>query len=116
MAMATRGARRHLVTVQNPPAPVSNGDGSVGYPEPWVDLDPPTLYVSLRPATPADMERIRPGTTSAIAALLMTSDYHPQVTSETRVGLNGRLYAIVGYASPDLRDVELECLLVGLVP
>ena len=53
-----RGARRHLVTLQ---APTTGVDADGHYTQTWTDLVPPTWFVSIEPATTADLERVAAG-------------------------------------------------------
>lgn len=109
--MATRGQRRHLVTLQNPSGPpVSDGDG--GFTHEYVDLDPPTRYAEIKPATVRDLERVAAGTVLATATQIMTMDYHAGITTQTRVLFNARQFSVVGVSNPEERNIDsvLQCV------
>ena len=57
--LMARGDRRHLVTFQ---APTTGVDADGNYTQTWTDLVPPTGFVSIEPATTADLERVAAGT------------------------------------------------------
>jgi hypothetical protein len=105
-----RGDRRLLVTFQNPGPPVPDGDG--GYTQSWADLDPATWYVSLTPATAASLERTAIGTVVAMASHIVRGDVHPDVTTATRMLLDGRTYSITGKV---VQDHEMELGAVEVV-
>ena len=103
--MATRGSRRHLVFLQDPPSVQGDGDG--GYTEEWTALDPPSMKAEIRPATARELERVFAETVTATAQYVVTLDYHPGITHRTRLLLGERVFSIEGIANPDLRNAEL---------
>jgi head-tail adaptor len=107
------GQRRHFVTLANPGPAVSDGDG--GYLQVWTDLDPPSLYVSILPATAKDLERVASGTVLSTASHIVTGPYHAQVTTKTRLTFGPRTLNVVGVANPEERNVELVLLCAEVV-
>jgi head-tail adaptor len=103
--MATRGQKRHLVSLENPGGQVPDGDG--GYTEVGVALQPPQMYAEIKPATVRDMERVFAGTVQSTASHMVTMDYHPQVTTKTRLWFGTRLFAITSVQNPEERNLEL---------
>ena len=100
-----RGRKRHLVSLSNPGTPMPDGEG--GSTSAPVPLDPPTMYAEIKPATARDLERNTAGTVMATASHLITMDYHPGVTTQTRIAFNGRTLLVTGVANPEERNVEL---------
>lgn len=111
--MATRGEKRHLVSLANPGTPVPDGDG--GYTVVDAPLTPATAWADIRPATARDLERTVSGTVLSTATHLVTMDYHPQVTTQTRLTYNGRSFSVTGVANPEERNVELVLAAVEVV-
>lgn len=109
----TRGKRRHLVTLQNPGTPVPDGDG--GFTEAWTALVPPTLYVSIEPATARDLERMTAGTVMSLATHIICGDFHSGVTSETRILFGTRTFAVTGIHNLEERNIEMELTAVEIV-
>jgi head-tail adaptor len=108
------GQRPHRVRLQNPLTPTPDGEGGVV--ETWADLNPPQLFVRIRPATAVDLERARAGTVVGIATHVITGPYHPDITTETRViDGDGRTYNVLGRASTDLRRADSEYLVAEAV-
>jgi head-tail adaptor len=99
------GSYRHVVTVQNPGGSVPDGDG--GYVEGWIDAVPPTLNVSITPATTADLERTTAGTVAATATHIVRGRWHPQITTSSRLLFKGRALNVIFVGNPDERDTEL---------
>jgi head-tail adaptor len=103
--MAMRGMKRHLVTLQNPGVDVPDGRGGVtNVPE---YLTPPTMYAAIRPATARDLERSVANTVQSTASHIVELDYHPQVTTATRVLFGSRVLQVVGVQNPDERNVDM---------
>lgn len=114
MTPATKiGARRHLVTLENPGTPVPDGDG--GFTQPWVALNPPTLWVSIEPATAKDLERVAAGTVLSTASHIVKGLYHPGVTTQTRLLFNGRIFNVTGVSNTEERNIELVLMCVEVV-
>ena len=109
-----RGAYRHLVTFQNPGAPVPDGDG--GYTQTWTDCTPATWHVAITPATAGDHERRAAGTVLSEATHVVRGDFHPQVSTRTRMLLASQVFAITGVVNLELRGVTMECGAVEVVP
>jgi len=107
------GSRPHRVFVQNPAAPVPDGDGA--FTPTWVDLVPNSLFVSVEAPAPADLERLQAETSTAAGLRTVRGNYHPQITTQSRLILNGRILSVVGVSDPDARQVELVLLCVEQV-
>ena len=109
-----RGEYRHTVLFQNPGPPVPDGDG--GFTQSWIDLVPPTWRVSIKPATARDLERVAGGSVISSASHIVRGDFHPDVTTLTRIVFDGRVLAITGKQNLDERDVTMELVAVEVVP
>jgi SPP1 family predicted phage head-tail adaptor len=107
------GERPHRITLQDPGLPVPNGDG--GFTQSWVDLVPPSVSAKVAPATAADLERVGAGAVLATATYIVTLPYHPQLQTKSRVLFNGRIFHVVGVATPEERNVETIALCVEVV-
>lgn len=103
--MATRGQKRHLVQLENPGVPVHDGDG--GYTNVATALEPPEMYAEIKPATVRDMERVFAGTVQSTASHMVTMDYHPQVTTKTRLLFGTRTFAITSVQNPEEKNEDL---------
>jgi hypothetical protein len=77
------GQREHVVTLDVP-------NGNSGY----LPLDPATWYCAVR------------NEGSGLAVL--TGEYHPGITTATRVHFKGRVYHVRSIVNRDERDAELE--------
>lgn len=108
-----RGDYRHTVLFQNPGPAVPDGDG--GYTQSWVDLVPPTWRVSIEPATARDLERVTVGTVTSAASHIVRGDFHPGVTTATRLVFNGRQLSITGVQNIEERGVTMELVAVEQV-
>jgi len=102
--MATRGAQRHLVTFENPGPPVPDGEG--GYTSTWTPTSPASWWVSLRPASAKELGMA--GTVLTHASHLVEGDYHPGVTTQTRLVFEGHIYQITSVINVDLRNVQMQ--------
>jgi head-tail adaptor len=111
--MAELGTLVHRVVVQRPGPFVPDGDG--GSVASWIDLVPAAWKVSITPASAADLERVAPGTSISAAAYVVRGYFHPGITTQCRFVLNGRILAITGVVTPDLREVDMECGAVEVV-
>jgi head-tail adaptor len=112
--MATSvAAKRHRVFLQNPGATVPDGDG--GYVSTWIDLDPPFMSASLTAPEAVDLERFQANTTIASTSRRVDMSYHPQITTKTRMVLNGRTLSVVGVNDPDELHARLVLLCVEVV-
>jgi len=102
-----RGDWRHVVTFQNP--------GPAGT---WIDLDPAVWMVSLAQTTGDDIGVfIEPsaGTPISSASYLVRGDFHPGVTTKTRMLLGSQTFAITSVENVEMRGVEMACHAVPLV-
>jgi len=102
--MATRGERRHVVTFEQPGPPVSDGEG--GYTETWTPLSPPLWYVSIRPATAKEAAML--GTLITHVSSIVEGDYHPGVTIESRMVLDGEIYQVTSVIDVELRHQRMQ--------
>jgi head-tail adaptor len=104
-----RGDQRHLVTLEQPGDPVPDGLG--GFTEAWTPLDPPTWYAAITAATARDLERLAAGSTLQTTELhLVRGDFHPGVTTETRLSFEGRAFEVQSVQDPEQRHVDLILL------
>lgn len=113
MSVASRGQKRHLVSLANPGTPVPDGDG--GFTVVDAPLTPATAWADIRPATARDLERTTSGTVLSTATHIVTMDYHPQVTTQTRLTYNSRSFSVTGVANPEERNVDLILAAVEVV-
>jgi head-tail adaptor len=111
--MATRGQKRHLVSLDAPGAAVPDADG--GFTQTQAPLDPPEMYAEIQPATARDLERVTAGTVLSSASHVVTMDYHPGVTTQTRITFNGRIFSVTGVSNPDERNIETIAICVEVV-
>jgi head-tail adaptor len=111
--MATRGQKRHLVTLENPGASVPDGDG--GYTQAWTALTPPRMRAEIKPATARELERLAAGTVLSSASHIVTMDYHAQVTTVTRIVFGTRYFSVTGVSNPEERNIETICVCVELL-
>ena len=105
-----RGARRHLVTFQNP-APTE--------PVTWTDLVPAAWFVSITLLTGDDIGVfIEPaaGTPTSSASWLVRGDFHPGVTTQTRMIWGSHMFAITSVDNVEMRGVDMECRAVQVAP
>jgi head-tail adaptor len=77
------GQKTIRVALDNPGAAVPDGEG--GYTEGWAALDPAETWANIRPATARDAERLAGGTVLSTRTFVITIDYHPGITTATRV-------------------------------
>jgi head-tail adaptor len=99
---APRGARRHLVTLTGPAAPVPNNDG--GWTETRLPLDPPTWFCRIDPASVRDLDFVTAGTTIARASHILEGSYHPGITTATEITFRGRVFYVNGVINPEERN------------
>jgi head-tail adaptor len=112
------GARRHLVTLENPGTRTPDGDG--GWTDVFAALNPPALYAEIKPATARDLERLAAGTVLSTESLLVMLPFHPDVTTKTRltwIDPAGRAHAanVTGVNNPDQRCIDLILVAVEVV-
>jgi len=103
-----RGDWRHVVTLQNP--------GPAGT---WVDLVPATWCVSLSQQTGDDIGFfVEPaaGTPISSASWLVRGDFHPGVTTQTRMLFGNQILAITSVDNVDMRGIEMACRAVQVAP
>jgi SPP1 family predicted phage head-tail adaptor len=105
------GSYRHRVVFQNPGTPVPDGDG--GFTQAWTDLA--DWYVSIRPATTRDLERIAAGTVIATATHIISGRYLDGVTTKTRMTFAGRTFEVTGVANPEERNITMDLIAVEVV-
>jgi len=106
--------RPHFVLLQNPGPAVPDGDG--GFLQTWSDLAPRSLYVSIAPATAADLERVvAGGTVLSTATQIVKGPHHPQITTKTRILFGARQFEVTGVANPEERNIETIAICVEIV-
>jgi head-tail adaptor len=103
-----RGDRRHRVTFQNPAAtePVT-----------WTDLG--AWFVSITILTGDDIGVfIEPaaGTPTSSASWVVRGDFHPGVTTQTRMIWGSHMFAITSVGNIEMRGVDMECRAVQVAP
>lgn len=98
------GARPHRVLLQNPGAPIPNGDGS--YTLAWTDLEPFAVSAAIEAAPQPQQERAAQGTTMTTATHVVRIPFHKQVTERTRVLFNGRRFNVSAVTNPDESNAE----------
>lgn len=103
--MATRGHKRHRVTLEAPGAAVPDGEG--GHTEAWEALTPSPVWAEIKPASARDLERVFAGAGQATASHLVAIDYHPGVTTQTVLTFGTREFEITGIQNVDEKNVEL---------
>jgi len=108
--MSSAGARTKKVLLENPGPALPDGEG--GSSESWDALDPPTAWVSIAPASAADLERAAAGTVLSTASHLIEMLYHPGVTIQTRLrftapGRAERIFQVTSVRNPNEADREL---------
>jgi len=101
----SRGQRRHIVTFETPSDPVPDGEG--GYSYTWTALTPAGWYVSIRPATAADAEAALAGTQITHVSHVVQGDYHPGVTTDTRMIFKGDVYQVTSAIDDEARGITM---------
>lgn len=110
------GHLRHLLTLENPDAPVADGDGS--FTTTWTELSPSPVSAEIMPATARNLERTVSGTVQAVATHVVRIRYHPDVTTKTRLtkgprdddgtlSSGSREFSVTGIVNPYERNIEL---------
>lgn len=107
------GTLRHLVTVQNPAAPVSDGDGS--YTQTPADAEPDRVWASITPATARELERVAAGTVISTATHIVRMRFHAAVTTQSRLLFGSRVFHVTGVANPEERSRETIALCAEVV-
>ena len=102
--MATRGQRRQIVAFENPGTPVPDGEG--GYTSTWVALVPALWYVSIRPASAK--EQGMGGTVLTHASHIVEGDFHPGVTTATRMNFGGHVYQVTSVLNTDMQNKTMQ--------
>jgi len=77
------GAMRNLVTVDNPGAAVSDGDG--GFMLTYVAANPPEWWAAIDRAGVAASERLFAGTVLTHGTYILRGRFHEEMTTESRV-------------------------------
>lgn len=109
MGIAPRtGIGKHdkWVLLQNPGPKVPDATG--GYTQSWYDL-PPRELAAVEPATAATLERIAAGATViSTATKVVTINYWPEVSTETRVVYEGMRLSVKSIFDEDDGHAELS--------
>jgi SPP1 family predicted phage head-tail adaptor len=112
--LVKRGQLRCRVTLDRL---VQRPDGEGGFEDTFVPLDPPQAWALIEPATQRDLERVAANATiEAVATHIVTIDYHPQVTIQTRITYGDRVLQVRSRANPDESNVELILVCAEVLP
>jgi head-tail adaptor len=106
--------RPHRMFFQNPGPAVPDGHG--GSTQTWFDLVPPALFVEIKPATAAELERVAAGTVISTQMSIVKGPFHPQVTTQSRGLFNGRIFNVKGDQNIEERNGEMVLVCVEIVP
>jgi len=99
------GLRHKRVILQNPGPDVPDGSG--GFTQSWVDL-PPAADARIDAASAAGLERLAAGAAViASATHVVTLPYRANVSTKTRVLVDGRALHVTGLRDPEERHVDL---------
>jgi SPP1 family predicted phage head-tail adaptor len=95
----TIDVQRHLISLDQV-SQVPDGDG--GYVNTWTPLTPPQLWAAIEPASLRGIEAVTASTTiQAVATHVVTMDYHPQVTVQSRIHFRSREFQIHAVTNVD---------------
>jgi head-tail adaptor len=103
--------RPHLVYLEKP---TRMKDREGGYRETWIELNPPTLFVSIAPSS-GGSQQLSDGSMVSTVTHAITGPYHPELTTECRLRFEDqgrtRVFRVTGGISPDERRQEnvLQC-------
>jgi head-tail adaptor len=100
------GRDQHLVTFEEPGAPVPDGEG--GYTESWVPLSPATWYVRVSPMSGRDAEQVLAGTVVTHLTHRVHGRWHPGISTKARMLFAGATYLITSVANIDGRSLEMD--------
>jgi len=112
--MMPRGKRRHTVLLENPSEPIPDGNG--GYSQTWSALSPPRMPAHITTATARDLETVLVNVVNAQATSIVTLDYHPQITTKTRITFGTRILEVTGVKNDEERNRELTLTCIERVP
>lgn len=108
MPYVSRGALRHSVHLDKV---VQQPDGEGGFEDALIPLDPADVAASIEPATTRTLERLTASATvEAVATHVVTIDYHPQVSMQTRVTFEGRVLQVRSIVNPDEANQQLQLI------
>lgn len=105
------GRRQQYVTLENPSAPVADGDG--GYTVTWTPLNTPDWWVEIATATPRRLYAT--SSTLSTATHVVTGPYHPEITTKTRINYGSRILQVGEVFTPDEGNIETVCVCVEVV-
>lgn len=113
------GDLRHVLTVENPGAPVPDGQGGFTYV--WTALAISPWWADLKTASARNIERHFSGTEIAHASHIANGRYHPGITTQTRAtwtDYGGRVHQaqVLDVADVDGDGVETIVLLSEIAP
>lgn len=85
MAKTRAGDRWHLLTLENPSAPIADGDS--GYTQTWTALTPSRMWAEIVPATARRMqfEVAIANTVESQGSHIVTMRFHSGITTKTRL-------------------------------
>jgi head-tail adaptor len=103
---ASRGQKRHKITLQNPGPAVPDGEGGFTF----VPVMFATRMARITPATTRDLERVTSGTVQSSASHLVEFDYLAGVTTKTEIVFKTRVFTVEGITNPEEKNVTLICI------
>lgn len=112
--MASIGAYDQLVTLEAP-AGLPTPDGRGGYTVDWQPLEPAAWYCAIEPATQRSLEELGAGTVLAQATHIVRGWYHPGLTTQARLLLNGRILNVVYVTNRNERGIESQLVCAEVV-
>lgn len=104
------GDLTHYVALENP---TTTPDGDGGFTTTWAALSPSHAWASVVPATAGRLERIVASTVQSASSHIVEMRYHPGVTIQTRITLDGPRYLqVTGVQNVDEASVvtRLSCV------
>jgi len=99
-------SRPHKLALVHPGPPVPDGEG--GYTEVWAPLEPPTVWGAI--STLSAAEATTAGTIQTTATYLVRTEFHPGITTETRLTFGGRTFEVQSVQNVDERNICLDLL------
>jgi len=80
----------------------------------WADIGT-AIYCEVKPATQRDLERATAGTVLSEATFIITGPYVELVNTKSRALFDGRIFSVVGKATPNEQKIEMILPCVELV-
>jgi head-tail adaptor len=104
--MATAGPRDHRILLRNPSPPIPDGVGGFWYD--WLPLNPEEVDAAIAVAPSRNLERDPANTVLASNTYQVTIDFHPEVTTKTRIWWERGQFNVTGVRDVDLGGVTME--------